>query len=65
MLAAMAVIYPCYGWSIRAAQPALHFQPAYLPGGKQIGDLAQIDLCWRTLVEGGERIVALAVRGEP
>src|SRR6266478_7421595 len=61
MLAAMAVISPCHGRSLRASQLALHFQPAYLPGGKQIGDLAQIDLCWNTLVESGERIEALAV----
>src|SRR5437870_12256351 len=61
MMAAMAVICPCHGWSLRAAQHALLFQPAYLPGGKQIRDLAQVDLCRRTLVEDGERIGALAV----
>src|SRR2546430_113008 len=61
MLAAMAVIGPCHGWSLRAAQHALLLQLAYLSGGKQIGDLAQIDLCRYILIEGGERIVALAV----
>src|SRR6266849_9500983 len=61
MLAAMAVICPCHGWSLRAAQHALLFQPAYLTGGKQIRDLAQVDLCWRTVGQDGERIVALAV----
>jgi hypothetical protein len=61
MLAAMAVRDPCHGRSLRAAQSALPFGPAYLPGGKQIGDRAQIDLCWRTLAESGERIGALAV----
>src|SRR6266700_1595463 len=61
MLAAMAVICPCPGRILCAAQHALLFQPAYLPGGKQIRELAQVDLCWRTLVEDGERIGALPV----
>ncbi len=61
MLAAMAVIYPCHGRSLRAAQHPLLLQPAYLPGGKQIRDLAQVDLYWRIPVESGERIGALAV----
>src|SRR5258708_9662621 len=61
MLAAMAVIGPCHGRSLRAAQHALLFQPAYLTGGKQIRDLAQVDLCWRTVGQDGKRIGALAV----
>src|SRR5438270_8307901 len=61
MLAAMAVICPCPGRSLRSAQHTLLFEPAYLPGGKQIRELAQVDLCWRTLVEDGERIGALTV----
>src|SRR5260370_8307875 len=61
MLAAMAVIGPCHGRSLRAAQHALLFQPAYLTGGKQIRDLAQVDLCWRTVGQDGECIGALAV----
>src|SRR5436853_784426 len=61
MMAAMAVICSCNGRSLRAAQHALLFQPAYFTGGKQIGDLAEVDLCWRTVVECGERIVAPAV----
>ena len=61
MMAAMAVICLCHGWSLRAAQHALLFQPVYFAGGEQIRDLTQVDLCWRTVVEYGERIVALAV----
>src|SRR6266702_7907113 len=61
MLAAMAVICPCPGRILCAAQHALLFEPAYLPGGKQIRELAQVNLCWRILVEDGERIGALAV----
>src|SRR5438270_11361268 len=61
MLAAMAVPGPCHGGSLRAAQHALLFQPACLPGGKQIRDLAQVDLYWRIVAEDGERIGALAV----
>src|SRR2546430_14385420 len=61
MMAAMAVICLCHGWSLRAAQHALLFQPVYFTGGKQVRDLTQVDLCWRTVVEYGERIVALAV----
>src|SRR5260370_24373652 len=61
MLAAMAVISSCHGRSLRAAQHPLLLQPAYLPGGKQIRDLAQVDLYWRIPVESGERIGALAV----
>src|SRR5713226_3882491 len=61
MLAAMAVICPCHRRSLRAAQHALLFQPAHLTGGKQIRDLAQVDLCWQIIVEWGERKVALAV----
>src|SRR3989454_7737482 len=60
-MAAMAVIGPCHRRSLRAAHHALLFQPAYLTGGKQIRDLAQVDLRWRTVVEYGERIGALAV----
>ena len=61
MMAAMAVICLCHGGSLRAAQHALLFQLAYLTGGKQIRDLAQVDLCWHIIVEWGERKVALAV----
>src|SRR2546423_10185136 len=61
MMAAMAVICLCHGWSLRAAQHALLFQPVYFTGGKQVRDLTQVDLCCRTVVEYGERIVALAV----
>src|SRR5437764_15105386 len=61
MMAAMAVIYSCYRRSLRAAQHALLFQSAYLTGRKQIRNLAQVDLCWCTVVESGERIGALAV----
>src|SRR5437660_12417265 len=61
MVAAMAVICLCHGGSLRAAQHALLFQPVYFTGGKQVRDLTQVDLCWRTVVEYGERIVALAV----
>src|SRR5258708_38218000 len=61
MMAAMAVICPSPGRSLRTTQHALLFQSAYLTGGKQIRDLAQVDLCWRTIVEGGERKGALAV----
>src|SRR5437899_1541768 len=61
MLAAVTIICSCPGRCLRAAQHTLLFEPAYLPRGKQIRELAQIDLCWRILVEDGERIGALAV----
>src|SRR5438067_11934747 len=61
MMAAMAVTGLCHRRSLRAAQHALLFQPAYLTGRKQIRDLAQVDLCWHIIVEWGERKVALAI----
>ena len=61
MMAAMAVICLCHGWSLRAAQHALLFQPVYFTGGKQVRDLTQVDLCWRTVIEYGEGIVAPSV----
>src|SRR5437667_2591939 len=51
MMAAMAVTGLCHRRSLRAAQHALLFQPAYFTGGKQIRDLAQVDLCWHIIFE--------------
>ena len=61
MLAAMAVTCPCFRWGLGASQHAIGHQPAYLKWGKQVGDLAKVDLCRRTVIEYGERKEALVV----